>query len=142
MTDIRLILESDLPLIAEWIKADPWHRDEVRNDPAFLLSGKGLLTFCLFDDDGPLCFTRLDAEGELIRVAVQFGPNISKRRLVVGMVRTFFPTIKNFAVLRKSKGLIYESISPTLIAFCEKQGFVAVGNDDYMWPTGDTTACA
>jgi hypothetical protein len=144
MVDIRVVTPADLPTIAAWIKADPWHRDEARNDPAFLLTGKGLLTFCLCDDEGPLCYTRLDPEGDLIRAAVQFAPTeqISKRRLIIGMLKMFFPVIKQFARNRKSKGLIYESVSPTLIAFCEKQGFVSVGNDDYVWPTGDTTACA
>jgi len=138
MVKLRATIESDLPLLTEWLKADPWHKDEARNDPSTLLTGKGLLSFCLCDDEGPLCFSRLDKEGELIRVAVQFAPEgtVSKRRLIVGMMKSFFPAIKQFAVDQKAEGLIYESVSPTLIAFCDKQGFKSVGDNQYVWPNG------
>jgi hypothetical protein len=128
---------KDLPHIAAWIKADPWHKGEARNDPEFLLTGKGLLVFCLHDDKGPVCYVRLDQEGELARVATQFGPEVevSKRRVAVGLASAMLPAIKEFARTLGLKGLIYESDSPLLIMFCEKQGFHAVGNNDYLWAT-------
>jgi hypothetical protein len=137
MFQIKPVLKKDIPHIDSWIKADPWHKDEVRNDPEFLLTGKGLLTFVLLDDKGPVCYVRLDKEGDLARVATQFGPEseVSKRRVAVGLAKAMLPAIKEFARAKKLKGLVYESDSPLLIMFCEKQGFVAAGHNDYVWPT-------
>ena len=134
MAKLTPTIGADLSQIREWIQADPWHKD----DPSFrkpekLLTGQGLLSFCLADDEGPLCFVRLDAEGEMIRFATQFGPEteVSKKRLVIGLVTTGIPALIAFAKEKSYKGLVFESVNESLIAFMDKQGFKAVGGDDY-----------
>lgn len=124
---------DDLPKIREWIELDPWHKDtpEIAEK---LLTGNGLLSFNLADDDGVICYTRLDKENELVRFATQFGPEeqVSKRRLVTGLLQMGIPAIIKFAKDRNFKGLIFKSTSPTLIAFMRKQKFEPAGNDDYQ----------
>jgi hypothetical protein len=133
--------ESDLPQIAEWIKADPWHRDDPRHQPEFLLTGNGLMTFCLTDKEGPLCYVRLDAEGEVMRLATQFAPEseVSKRRLVHGLLSEGIPFIIAFGRESGYKGIVFESTSPSLIAFMGKMGFKSVGGDDYQLTFGEDT---
>lgn len=124
---------SDLEQIREWIAADPYHKDDPRCTPEGLLTGNGVLIFCLSDDEGPLCFVRLDAEGEFVRLSTQFGPEseVSKKRLIVGLLSAGIPAITAFAKENKYKGIIFESKSPSLIVFMDKQGFFPVGHGDY-----------
>jgi len=126
--------DTDLPQIEEWIKADPYHKDDARNQATFLQTGSGLLTFCLTDDQGPLCYVRLDAEGEVMRLATQFAPEseVSKRRLVHGLLNEGIPAIIAFGKENGYKGIVFESTSPTLIAFMGKLGFKSVGGVDYQ----------
>lgn len=126
--------ESDLPQITEWIQADPWHRDDPRHTAEFLLTGNGLMTFCLTDDKGPLCYVRLDDEGSVMRLATQFGPEseVAKRRLVHGLLSEGIPFIIAFGRENGYKGIIFESTSPSLIAFMDKLGFKSVGGADYQ----------
>ena len=125
--------QDDLPKIQEWILLDPWHKDNL-NIAEALLTGNGLLSFHLRDDEGPLCYVRLDAEGDLVRLAVQFGPEeqVSKSRLISGLLQMGIPTVVKFAKDRNFKGLIFYSESPTLVAFMKKQKFESVGNDNYQ----------
>ena len=125
--------QSDVEQIREWLAADPWHKDNSRNVPELMTTGNGLLSFCLLDEKGPLAYFKLIDEGKLIRIAIQFSPEeiVSKRRLVVGLTRVGIPAMRMFAVENGFTGLVFESISPTLIAFGERQGFKSVGNDDY-----------
>lgn len=123
---------ADIPLLTEWISRDPYHFH--LGQPHWWLSQAegSLLAFRLDDDKGPLTFVRLNAEGEHVRIHTQFAPEdvVSKRRLVVGMVYA----IKSLIVLfqDKSKGLIFDSVSPTLIAFMGKNfGFKHVGGNDH-----------
>lgn len=124
---------DDLALIRGWILVDPWHKDDPSFQAEKLLTGFGLLSFCLRDEEGPLCFVRLDAEGDMVRFATQFGPEgeVSKRRLILGMLSLGIPTIANFARRKGYRGLVFESVSPTLIAFMQKQGFKHAENNDY-----------
>src|SRR5258708_35353293 len=94
---------EDLPQIHEWIIADPFHKDEDQHSAEWLLTGGGALAFCLSDVAGPLCFVRLDAEGDMLRLATQFGPEheVSKKRLVTGLLSTGIPAIIEFG---KNKG--------------------------------------
>lgn len=130
---LEITTQDNLPQIKEWIAADPWHKD----NPAIadlLLTGGGLLSFHLADDEGPICYTRLDAEGDMVRFATQFGPEeqVSKRRLVTGLLQVGIPAIIKFAKERNFKGLIFRSESPTLIAFMKKQKFESAGEDNYQ----------
>lgn len=124
---------EDIPMIARWIAADPDHRDDARSSPEFLLTGLGALAFKVVDDKGPLFFTRLDVEGDMLRLATQFGPpeEVSKNRLVTALLSTGIPAIINFAKRGKYRGIVFESTTESLIKFMDKQGFKPAGGDDY-----------
>jgi hypothetical protein len=132
---------QDVEQIKNWLSADPWHRDDPRNVPELMTTGNGLLSFCLQDDKGPLAYFKLTNNDELARIAIQFAPEevVSKRRLIVGLVKAGIPAMKMFALQNGFKGLVFESISPLLISFGERQGFKSVGNDDYALLFGDDT---
>src|SRR5258708_3188847 len=119
---------DDLALIRGWSLVDSWHKDDLSFQAEKMLTGCGILSFCLRDEEGPLCFVRLDAEDDMVRFATQFGPEneVSKKRLIAGMLSTGIPAIAHFARKKGYKGLVFESVSPTLIAFMEKQGFKSV----------------
>jgi hypothetical protein len=127
---------QDVEQIAEWLAADPWHRDDPRNIPAYMTTGNGLLSYCVQDDEGPVFYVKLtDNEDGLVRCTVQFAPEnvVSKRRTAVALASS--AGIGTMAVFAKSfgySGLVYESISPTLIAFGKKMGFdKRIGENDY-----------
>jgi hypothetical protein len=126
-------LPGDIPQIQDWIDADPFHKD----DPDFyaegLLTGCGALAFCVVDDDGPLCFVLLTPEGDRLRLATQFAPEeqVSKRRLISGLLSTGIPAILIFAKDKGYKGVVFESVNASLINFMDKNGFKPAGGDDY-----------
>ena len=124
---------DDLALIRDWIAADPWHKDDPSFQAEKLLTGFGLLSFCLRDEEGPLCFVRLDVEGDMVRFATQFGPEeeVSKRRLVIGLLSTGITSLIEFAKSKGYKGLVFETKNESLINFMAKQNFVSAGNNDY-----------
>jgi hypothetical protein len=133
------ITSADLEQILEWIAKDPFHVGDPRCQAEGLLTGNGVLTFCLQDDQGPLCFVRLDVEGEALRLSTQFGPEeeVNKRRLVTGLLDAGIPAIILFGKNRNYKGIVFESINPSLIAFMSKQGFKATSGNDYMLTFGE-----
>jgi hypothetical protein len=124
---------EDLEQLGEWILHDPYHFH--LGQPEWWLTGAAgsLLAFCLMDDRGPLTYVRLDEEGEYVRIHTQFAPKteVSNRRLVVGMIYAVKSLIKLYESEGK-KGLVFNSVSPSLIGFMDKHlGFKSVGNDDY-----------
>jgi hypothetical protein len=127
-------LRNDLNQLQDWIRQDPFHcDDETWENSEGMLTGNGLLAFKLVDEKGALCFVRLDAEGELVRITIQFAleNEVSKRRLVVGLVKLGIPMMVKAAKNKGFKGLVFRSVSESLIKFGIKQGFKAIGNDDY-----------
>jgi hypothetical protein len=124
-------IEDDIPQLEEWIAYDPYHfRQE---QPSWWLTGSGLLSFCLMDERGPLCYVRLDEEGEYIRIHTQFAPEavVSKRRLLVGMNQCMLKLIEVYHPTKR--GMVFNSVSPSLIAFMGKRfSFMSVGGDDYQ----------
>ena len=122
-------IEDDIPQLVLWIANDPYHYRQVQ--PTWWLTGNGLLAFTLLDERGSLCYVRLDDEDGYIRIHTQFAPEtvVPKRRLLVGMVQCMDELIKLYG---KKKGMIFNSVNPSLIAFMNKRfGFTSVGNDDY-----------
>jgi hypothetical protein len=123
---------EDIPQLTEWIAHDPYHFH--LGQPEWWLTGapNSLLAFCLMDDRGPLTYVRLDAEGEYVRIHTQFAPKsvVSQRRLVVGMVKAIHTLIGLYSK-GTARGLIFNSVSPTLVTFMKNFGFTPVGNDDY-----------
>ena len=125
---------QDVEQIQEWLDADPWHRDEVRNDPNFMVTGQGLQSFCVQDEKGPVFFIRFDAEGELVRVAIQFPPEslVSRQRIALGLKYGAVSAVKIFGTKHGFKGAVFESVNPELIAFMNRFGFESAGNNDYV----------
>jgi hypothetical protein len=123
--------EQDVKQITEWISRDPYHVDQ--NFPEWWLTGNGLLAFRLDDVQGPLSYVRLNEEGEYVRMHIQFAPEdiVSKRRVVVGLIGLVGKLVEVYRADKK-KGLIFRSISPSLIIFADKNlGFKSAGNNDY-----------
>ncbi len=135
--------DDDLEQITEWLNADSWHKDDPLNKPELMITGNGLLAFCLSDDEGPLAYVKLTEEGDLNRISIQFAPEnvVSKRRLAVGLVEAGIPAMKIFAQENGYKGLVFESINPSLIAFGRKQGFESIGNNDFAMIFEKTHMC-
>jgi hypothetical protein len=133
MTNLRATTKNDLERIRRWIQLDPWHNTNQNHSAEFLLTPGGLLCFTLEDEDGPLCYVRLDAEIDLIRMATQFGPleEVSKIRLVMGMGYGI-EAVKLFAKNKHFKGIVFESISANLIKFMNRHGFEKYTGDDYV----------
>jgi len=126
---------DDLEQLTEWIQYDPYHFH--LGQPEWWLTGaeNSLLAFCLMDERGPLTYVRLDNEGEYVRIHTQFAPDtvVSKRRLVVGMLACMEKLIEIFKLPPSKKGMIFNSVSPTLVAFmCKRLGFKPVEDDDYQ----------
>lgn len=125
--------ENDLEQLTEWIQHDPYHFH--LGQPEWWLTGvkDSLLAFCLMDGRGPLTYVRLDNEGEYVRIHTQFAPEavVGKRRLIVGMIQCMEQLIRLYTPSKM--GMVFNSVSPTLIAFMSKKfGFKPVGNDDYQ----------
>lgn len=124
---------EDISQLSEWIAYDPYHFHQ--SQPEWWLTGMdgSLLAFCLMDERGPLSYVRLDAEGEYVRIHIQFAPEsvVSKRRLVIGMIEGV-KVLNDYYKKEGMKGFVFNSINPSLVAFMGKQlGFKSVGNDDY-----------
>jgi hypothetical protein len=135
MIDITETRPSDVEQIREWLAADPWHKADPKNMPEFMVTGNGLLCYCVQDEVGPICYVKLTDNGDgLVRCAVQFGPEeeVSKKRVALGLKIGMIPSARMFAAMLGFKGLIYESVNPALIEFCKKMGFDrSMGGDDY-----------
>ncbi len=131
---MRPTTKQDVPKIEEWIAVDPFHKDEIKHSAEWLLTGNGALAFCVTDAQGPLCYVRLDAEDNMLRLATQFAPEnqVSKKRLVTGLLSVGIPAIIEFGKNKGYKGIVFESTSEPLIAFMQQQGFFkAAGENDY-----------
>lgn len=124
---------EDISQLVEWTARDKYHLHQ--NQPEWWLTGNGAdLAFCLKDKEGQVCYVRLDKENNLIRIHTQFAPyeQVSKVRLVKGMLKTI-PIVIQFAKQQEAIGLIFKSVSPSLIEFMNRKfGFSSVGNNNYQ----------
>lgn len=121
---------DDVPQIAEWIAADQWHSKDPRwEHPERMMTGFGLMSYCLSDKSGPIAYIQLFEDGDDARVAVQFAPEhiVSKKRVARSLSLAGIPTMVGFAEGFGKKGLIFEASNKTLGAFVEKNGFKRVG---------------
>ena len=129
--------EKDIERLSKWIESDPYHKDYL--DPYWWVTGAegSLLSFCLEDSTGPLCYFRLDqkrADG-FIRLHIQFAPReeVTKIRLVKGLLKCI-PIMQQFCRAQNGSGIIFQSVSPLLIDFGKRKfGFKSAGGDDYVW---------
>ena len=145
MINISETKMDDVPQIAEWIAADPWHSDDPKwQNPENMVTGCGLMSFCLEDESGPLAYIQLLDDGDDARIAMQFAPEeqVSKRRLILGLVKVGIPTMQGLAEGFGKKGLVFETFSPLLIGFAEKNGFKRVGEtNDYRFAIEEQNDC-
>jgi hypothetical protein len=124
--------ENDIEQLSEWIQNDPYHRDCL--DPHWWLTGQGFLSFCVQDSKGPTMYVRLDKDGELLRLHIQFAPEseVSKLR-VIKSILWGLPKIELMARAHNLKGFIFKSNSLSLINFMKnKFGFISINSDDYQ----------
>lgn len=136
MITLKTSGEQDIPKLADWIKADPYHRDH--SDPVWWLTGNGVLSGLVEDESGILGYIRFDRDGDLLRMHTQFGPReeVSKQRLVDGML-LFIPLMQTYCKTQKATGIIFESTSPSLIGFMKlKFGFEDFSQDNFIWRAG------
>ncbi len=137
MLKVTTVTPADLDEIRAWLATDSWHNTNLNNKAEFMLSANGgLLSFCVKDDQGSVFYIRLDKDfrgSDLVRVTAQFAPVdvVSKRRVVIGLKKAFLPVSIKFAKDKGYKGLIFESVNPSLIAFMDRLDFEPAENDDY-----------
>jgi hypothetical protein len=127
--------EKDVGQIQQWTLADIYHNHQ--NNPEWWLTGNGLLSFKAEDETGPVFYLRMDG-GDVCRLSVQFAPSdvVSKRRLIRAMLETLLKMIE-VAKSVSSKGLVFDSSSPTLIKFMQRAGFKDTGNGSYVLLFGE-----
>lgn len=117
---------DDRPQILEWTQDDPYHSERAQNiGPDWWITGSdSLLAACVEDGGGPVFYFRLDDDGDLVRLHIQFAPlnQVSKGRVARSIIRAL-PLWANYAKTLMKKGIVFESINPSLIKFGESLGF-------------------
>ena len=113
---IRTIEDTDLPLIQEFTKADPWHKDKGnwQNDGLAIEDDKGVIFFIFFE--------------QVARVHIQFG-SAERERVREALGESFEKITK---VLKKNgvAELIYQSENPSLVNFVQRYGYQPM-KDEY-----------
>ncbi len=136
MIKITETTPQDVEQIKEWLAADPWHVDDPRNMPELMVTGQGLMSFCIQDDIGPVMYMKFTDDGDNMRVGVQFAPPeiVSKRRVALSLIKVGFPLMKGYGQGLGKKGVVFESFNPALTEFCGKNGFMNVeGSNDFRY---------
>jgi hypothetical protein len=115
---------ADAEIIRDWIAADPFHTGQRES---FYLEGSVAATK-LEDELGTVLFLKMDKEANATRLHVQFAP-----AGIVSRLRVAKALVHSIPVVCKELGaLVTESVSPSLIQFLERMGFVRVdGTDDF-----------
>jgi hypothetical protein len=125
---------ADALTIRAWIAADTYHAGQ---HEAFYLEGSVAATK-LEDSQGTVLFLRMDKETNGTRLHVQFAP-----AEIVSRLRVAKALMRSIPVVREKLGaLVTESVSPALIGFLERMGFVRVdGTDDYRLEKEQAKSC-
>ena len=127
---------TDLDQIREWIAEDVDHQNRMSAD--WWLTGQDCLAaFCVNDDKGPTMYIRLDAEGDLARIHIQFGPEseVSRMRTAKSLLR-IFPCITTLMQNQHFKGIVFKSTNVKLIKFFDRLGFKHLKDNDYLLVLG------
>lgn len=128
MLKFRKTTEADHNKLAEWIAADPDHRE--KGDPSFWLPQNPedkIQTFAVQDEEGDIFFVR----GEnCLRLHIQFAPASEKRRLAKA-ISEFSDRIAQSARHLKYTEIIFESVFKPLVRFLtnSKRGFQPSPNE-------------
>lgn len=120
----RCITDADKPIIDEWISRDPDHVARSMTSQFFFEPG---FSFAIVDYRDVIMFVRIDrkaADPERATIHIQF--NQGHRRRTVAALLTGFPTVCEKLKAAGISTLVFDSVSPTLIAFCQKHiGFIS-----------------
>lgn len=128
MLKYRRTSEADRQQIADWIAADPDHRD--RGNPDFWLpdpTGEGDC-FAMQDAEGTIFYVRAE---NVVRLHIQFAPPSEKRRLAPA-IDEFTKLMAKGAKAKKYAQLIFESTVLPLTRFLTKRGFRPSRNEFVM----------
>jgi hypothetical protein len=125
--------EQDLPQLKRWVDADPAHKNVI--EPGFWIRPvsdggvpeEGIQCLRVEDDKGAVFYLRME---NAIRVYVQFPPEeeISKSRLSSALRRAMW-FIGGGAKKAGYHEMMFDSKSPSLVAFFERLGFKILENN-------------
>lgn len=116
----RILEEKDKPWLAEWIAAEPDHRD---NSAEFYFQPK-TKSIVYEDEQGPVFVVRYSTA---VRVDTEFNPTAEKER-IRAMLTSVVPEVAKTAKAQGFSELVFTSVSKRLIAFCRLLGFKAVSD--------------
>jgi len=139
MIDFITTTIDDLPQILEWISADPYHLQDANPESAvwFLTGANCFLSCAVKDEEGLVLYIQLRKENDWVRIGTQFAPeNQVSRKRVAKSIAQAMPVLKTVTEKEGFKGLIFESISPSLIKFMFSFGFQSYEDNDYLWVFG------
>lgn len=118
---VDLTSESERATIAEWIAADPDHRDRV-NDQFFIGPEPGAQCLTLTNPQGKVFFFRLT---RVLRIDIQFPPASTEEeqsRLRRGLT-SGFRWLRQRAAAAGFREIVFQSESRMLKVFCRRFGF-------------------
>lgn len=130
---VRFVFEDShttIERLAEWIRADPFHQGS--NCEEWATQEDNLIVACwVYDDKGPVMFLRADAEGDKVRLHIQFAPavDVSQMRQVKAILNGW-PRFLDTVTVPGVKGIVFQSISPSLIKFMKRMGFEDSQNEN------------
>jgi len=118
---------DDLPQLTEWIALDPDHAGKMA--AAWWMQGQ-ILSCRVEDGMGPVMYLRIDREGMMARLHIQFGP-VAKSRIARAFIDGI-PRMKSMLVGSHYTAMIFESVSESLISFMGQMGFLCYEGNDYV----------
>jgi hypothetical protein len=121
--------EQDIPIISEWIEADPEHSSKGMR-PDFFFTNQAV-SIAVLENGDPGLFMRIDPEAPTsVRVHMQFSPN---SRLTAKVMLKGWPTVSQKIWQSGISRIVFESKSEPLIFFCQRAfGFKNIlGSDEY-----------
>ena len=127
-------IPDDLPQIAEWIAADPHHRDDADAMSWMPFATNCIVSTCVEDKSGPVLYFKVSKEDDFARMSVQFAPpkRVIRSR-VVAVLMEGFPVMVDYVREQGFKGLLFFSESKPLIRFMKRRfHFEDRGVDDYV----------
>jgi hypothetical protein len=107
---------NDLPLISEWIAADPPHANI---KPEFFTEDvRNVSCYAIEDDAGVTMFVRQEACGQDVRLHTQFSPDAKR---VAKALEEAYPLVAEDARERGFRSIRFESGSIALVRFMFKR---------------------
>lgn len=130
MIRFRQTTGMDIPQLAEWILADEDHRGKMTAD--WWLKGD-ILNCGVEDGHGVVMYMRFDKDDDRSRVHIQFALEIVVSKMRVAAA--FLEGLPRMATTLSQMGfgpMIFESVSPPLIAFMGRMGFTHEKGNEFV----------